>query len=161
MHRAQNCTWHRVLHTHAYRLRVEAGGRVRWGRPLLSRPRGVVGSGPAAVLAVVECLSRPRFRVSASRGRAAGVSLGLNLNHGQDTRANRTRRWVWMVVRFVCVLRVSACALVCPVCVPAPPGVFLPVQNEQVFLPVVSFYTGGAPNACNEHFPKALLRAHP
>ena len=28
-------------------------GRVRWGRPLLSRPRGVVGSGPAAVLAAV------------------------------------------------------------------------------------------------------------
>jgi hypothetical protein len=24
-------------------------GRVRWGRPLLSRPRGAVGSGPAAV----------------------------------------------------------------------------------------------------------------
>ena len=36
----------------------------------------------------------------------------------------RVGRWVWMVVRFVCVLRVSACALVCPVCVPAPPGVF-------------------------------------
>ena len=93
----------------------------------------MVGSGPAAVLAVVECLSRPRFRVSASRGRAAGVSLGLNLNHGQDTRANRTRRWVWMVVRFVCVLRVSACALVCPVCVPAPPGVFLPVSRVSPF----------------------------
>jgi hypothetical protein len=33
--------------------RVEAGhmrqGRVRWGRPLLSRPRGAVGPGPAAV----------------------------------------------------------------------------------------------------------------
>ena len=35
-------------------------------------------------------------------------------------------RWVWMVVRFVCVICVSACALVCPLCVPAPPGVFLP-----------------------------------
>ena len=34
-----------------------------------------------------------------------------------------------MLVRFVCVLRVSACALVCPVCVPAPPGVFLPVTS--------------------------------
>ena len=53
-----------------------------------------------------------------------------------------------MVVRFVCVIRVSACALVCPVCVsrlpprprclftgacpvcvPAPPGVFLPVPE--------------------------------
>ena len=30
-------------------------GRVRWGRPLLSRPRGAVDSGPAAVLAAVVC----------------------------------------------------------------------------------------------------------
>ena len=36
----------------------------------------------------------------------------------------------WMVVRFVCVIRVPACARVprvsrdCPVCLPAPPGVF-------------------------------------
>ena len=39
---------------------------------------------------------------------------------------------VWMVLRFVCVIRVCpVCARVsrvCPVCVPAPPGVFLPVQ---------------------------------
>ena len=38
---------------------------------------------------------------------------------------------VWMVLRFVCVIRVPVCARVsrvCPVCVPAPPGVFLPVQ---------------------------------
>ena len=37
-----------------------------------------------------------------------------------------------MVVRFVCVIRVPVCARVsrvCPVCVPAPPGVFLPVGN--------------------------------
>ena len=60
----------------------------------------------AAVLAAVESAAVSGF---VSRGRA-GVS-----------------RWVWMLVRFVCVLRVSACALVCPVCVPAPPGVFLPV----------------------------------
>ena len=56
-------------------------------------------------------LSRPRFRPS--RGRA-GVSLGLDV-----------------VVRFVCVIRVPVCARVsrvCPVCVPAPPGVFLPVS---------------------------------
>ena len=33
-------------------------GRVCWGRPLLSRPRGAVGSGPAAVE------SRPRLRSS-------------------------------------------------------------------------------------------------
>jgi hypothetical protein len=36
------------------------------------------------------------------------------------------RWWVWMAdVRFVCVIRVP----VCPVCVPAPPGVFLPVPG--------------------------------
>ena len=36
--------------------------------------------------------------------------------------------WVWIVVRFVCVIRVPVCARVsrvCPVCVPAPPGVLL------------------------------------
>ena len=38
-------------------------GRVRWGRPLLSRPRGAVGSGPA----VDRLLSRPRFRPSRGR----------------------------------------------------------------------------------------------
>ena len=32
-------------------------GRVRWGRPLLSRPRGAVDSGPAAVLAAVESVA--------------------------------------------------------------------------------------------------------
>jgi hypothetical protein len=40
----------------------------------------------------------------------------------------RVCRWVWMVVRYVCVIRVPVCARVsrvCPVCVPAPPGVFL------------------------------------
>jgi len=51
----------------ADRLRAGAGrrsgsgcrqGRVRWGWPLLSRPRGAVDSGPAAVL------SRPRLRSS-------------------------------------------------------------------------------------------------
>ena len=38
---------------------------------------------------------------------------------------------VWMVVRFFCVIRVPLCACVsrvCPVCVPAPPGVFLPAH---------------------------------
>ena len=46
-------------------------GRVRLGRPLLSRPRGAVGSGRPGL----RILSRPRFRPS--RGRA-GVSLGLD-----------------------------------------------------------------------------------
>ena len=42
--------------------------------------------------------------------------------------------WVWMVVRFVCLIRVP----VCPVCVSASPGVFLPVlyRSPGVFLPV-------------------------
>ena len=49
----------------------------------------------------------------------------------------RVCRWFWMAVRFVCVIRVPVCARVsraCPVCVPAPPGVFLPVQNRNASL---------------------------
>ena len=78
-------------------------GRVRLGRPLLSRPRGAVGSGRPGL----RILSRPRFRPS--RGRA-GVSLGLD----------------------VCEVRLcDPCARVrpCIPCVsrvPAPPYVFLP-----------------------------------
>ena len=72
----------------------------------------MVGSGPAAVLAVVESAAVSGFGY-------VGCRVVV-----------RVCCWVWMVVMFVCVLRVSACALVCPVCVPAPPGVFLPVQNE-------------------------------
>ena len=38
------------------------------------------------------------------------------------------RLWVGMVERDVCEVRpCDPCARVCPVCVPAPPGVFLPV----------------------------------
>ena len=41
-------------------------------------------------------------------------------------------------MRFVCVIRAPVCASrVCPVCVPAPPGVFLPVPAPPgIFLPV-------------------------
>ena len=88
-------------------------GRVRWGRPLLSRPRGAVGSGPAAVL-FMRLLSRPRFRPRPSR---LAWSCGCVKSLG------------WMVVRFVFVIRVPVCARVsrvCPVCVPAPPVSFLP-----------------------------------
>ena len=56
-------------------------------------------------------LSRLRFRPS--RGRAGVMG--------------RVCRWVWMVVRFVCVIRVPVCARVsrvCPMCVPAPPVSF-------------------------------------
>ena len=68
---------------------------VGWGRPLLSRPRGAVDSGPAAVPAAVESVAD--LAVSAVvRGRA-GVSLGL---------------FGWMVVRFIRVIRVPACARV-------------------------------------------------
>ena len=41
----------------------------------------------------------------------------------------------WMVVRFVGVTRVPLCARVScvrPVCVPAPPGVFLPVRGNYI-----------------------------
>ena len=52
-------------------------GRVRWGRPLLSRPRGAVGSGPAVVHAAVE--SAAVSAVAWSCGcQGAGVSLGLD-----------------------------------------------------------------------------------
>ena len=56
-----------------------------------------------------------------------GFGCRVVVPKSQPRTGVRVCRWVWMVVRFVCVLRVSACALVCPVCVPAPPGVFLPV----------------------------------
>ena len=81
-----------------------------WGRPLLSRPRGAVGSG-------LRLLSRPRFR--SSRCRAGCVCWWVN-----------ALTWVWMVVRFVCVIRVPVwSARVSHVCVPC-------VSR----LPPVSFY---------------------
>ena len=48
----------------------------------------------------------------------------------------------WMVVRFVGVIRVRLCARVSrvrPVCVPAPPGVFLP-STVLVGTPPVSYF---------------------
>ena len=76
--------------------RVRRQGRVRWGRPLLSRPRGAVGSGAAAV-------------------ESAAVSVVV-----PDVRSCEwVRWWVGMVLRFVCVIRVPVCARVprvCPVC---------------------------------------------
>ena len=105
----------------AYRLRAGAGrrsgsgwrqGRVRWGRPLLSRPRGAVDSGPAAVLAAVESAA-----VS-----AVAWSCGCVVGFG------------WMVVRFVCVIRVPACARVSRVSrvCPGSPGVFLPLLAHEL-----------------------------
>ena len=80
----------------------------RYWRPLLSRPRGAVDSGPAAVLAAVESVA------------VSAVAWSCLV---------RVCCWVWarMVVRFVRVIRVPASPVcpVCPVCVPAPPGVFL------------------------------------
>ena len=61
-------------------------GRVRRGRPLLSRPRGAVDSGLAAVLAAVESVA-VFVRVCV---------VGFE----------------WMVVRFVRVIRLPACARV-------------------------------------------------
>ena len=70
----------------------------------------------------------------------AAVVLVLRRGFGRRRRVVvRVCRWVWMVVRFVCVIRrvcpmcvpappVSAPVCpVCPVCVPAPPGVRAPV----------------------------------
>ena len=67
--------------------RVEAGSGSRWGRPLLSRPRGAVDSGLAAVLAAVESV-------------AVSVRVCVDFGFG------------WMVVRFVRVIRLPACARV-------------------------------------------------
>ena len=80
-------------------------GRVRWGRPLLSRPRGAFGSGAAA--------DEPAADSVVARS-CAGVLAGMD---GCEVR--------------LCVFRVlvcAHCAPVCPVCVPAPPGVFLPAE---------------------------------
>jgi len=82
-----------------------------WGRPLLSRPRGAVGSG-------LRLLSRPRFR--SSRCRAGCVCWWVNL--GLDGCEVRLCDPCARVER-PCVPRV------CPVCVPAPPGVFLPARS--------------------------------
>ena len=101
-------------------------GRGEADLPLLSRPRGAVDSGPAAVLAAVESVA-----VS-----AVAWSCGCVVGFG------------WMVVRFVRVIRVPACAVRPCVpcvpcvslgwCVPAPPGVFLPGPFVSR-LPPVSF----------------------
>jgi hypothetical protein len=69
-------------------------GRVWWGRPLLSRPRGAVGFGLAAVESAAAS-------VVGRRADVRGVCCW----------------WVWLVVRFVCVplcVRVSRVSRVCP-----------------------------------------------
>jgi len=87
----------------ADRLRAGAGrrsgsgrrqGRVCWGRPLLSRPRGAVGFGLAAVESAAAS-------VVALTSDVRGVCCW----------------WVWLVVRFVCVplcVRVFRVSRVCP-----------------------------------------------
>ena len=55
---------------------------------------------------------------------------------------------VSLTLRFLCVVRVPLCARVsrvCPVCVPAPPGVFLPVTLLSSTLP-----------SCQWHDPEAV-----
>ena len=83
---------------------------------LLSRPRGAVGSGAAAV-------------------ESAAVSVVVRVV--RVVRVGALVRWrVGIVVRFVIVIRVPVCASasrVCPVCVPAPPVSFYRY-------PPVSFY---------------------
>ena len=51
------------------------------------------------------------------------VITQLHTHVGAHRSHRRTTPVATMVVRFVCVIRVSVC-LVCPVCIPAPPGVF-------------------------------------
>ena len=77
---------------------------------------------------------------AAGSGRLSRSAPGLRLLSRPRFRPSRVVlvrvcRWVWMVVRFVCVIRVPVCARVsraCPVCVPAPPGVFLPVRENSL-----------------------------
>jgi hypothetical protein len=76
-------------------------GRVRRGRPLLSWPRGAVGSRAAAV-------------------ESAAVSVVVRCS------CVWVRWWVGMVVRFVCVIRVPVCARVSRVCPGSP---FLPYKD--------------------------------
>ena len=81
-------------------------GRVRWGRPLLSRTRGAVGSGAAAV--------------ESAAVSAVALSCGLCVGG-----------FGWIVVRFVCVIRVPpGCAPVCPVC-----PVCVPAGSPRCLLP--------------------------
>ena len=77
-------------------------GRVRWGRPLLSPPRGEFCSGDAAVQLAADSV------VARSCGRP-GVLMGLD---GCD-----------LVTFFSCVIRVPVCPCtpVCPVCCPGSP----------------------------------------
>ena len=83
------------------------------GRPLLSRPRGAVDSGLAAVLAAVESAA-----VS-----AVAWSCGCVVGFG------------WMVVRFVRVIRAPACApvsRVSRVCPGSPPYHFTGTGNPSI-----------------------------
>jgi hypothetical protein len=56
------------------------------------------------------------------------VSHGLGPRIGRRTVV-RVCWWVWMVVRFVCVIRVPVCARVSRVCPSSPRCVILPLQN--------------------------------
>ena len=53
----------------------------------------------------------------------------------------RVRWWVGMIVRFVCVIRVPVLVSVCPVCVPAPPGVFF-IQYRECVVVRVRWWVG-------------------
>ena len=91
-------------------------GRVRWGRPLLSRPRGAVGSGPAAV--------------ESAAVSAVALTCGCVLVSLDGCEVRRCDPCALVRPRVPCVSRV------CPVCVPAPPVVFLGYMLPGVFLPV-------------------------
>ena len=84
----------------------------------------------------VPCVSRlPRCLFTGMRGFGRGF--------GRRREVVRECRWVWMVVRFVCVIPVRPCAVSrvcvpCRVCVPAPPGVFYRIPVDMTFLPAQS-----------------------
>jgi hypothetical protein len=51
----------------------------------------------------------------------------LTTGSGAESSVESTGKWVWMVVRFVCAVRVPLCVRVSRVC-PGTPGVFFPVS---------------------------------
>ena len=116
---------------------------------------GIGGTAPPAATGYASALRALSFRrpPSSRRGEAlwereaAGSgSLGAAssesaadsvIARSYGRAAVRVCLWVWMVVRFFCVIRVLVCARVSRVC-PGSPGVFLPACVSR--LPPVSFY---------------------
>ena len=101
---------------------VEPFGRP--ATPARSRWRAHVPKNSCQIKRCVKVLAAFTFRKGGSRVRSApGLRLFLRLLSRPWFRPSRVVRvclWVWMVVRFVCVIRVPVCARVRP-CVPCVP----------------------------------------